>query len=45
MNSNYGKLNEEETMDQLDGVMEIEKPTTKLDNAIVEEVASRHSFY
>jgi hypothetical protein len=45
VNSNCGKLNEEETVHQLDDVMEIEQPTLKSGNATLEEVVSRHAFY
>jgi hypothetical protein len=44
MNSNYGKLNEEETMHQHDDVMEIEQ-LLESGNAPLEEGVSRHAFY
>ena len=44
VNSNCGKLNEEETMHQLEHVLAIEKLALEIGNATLEEVMIKHAF-
>jgi hypothetical protein len=43
-NFDYGKLNEEETMHQLEHVLAIEKLALEIGNATLEEVMIKHAF-
>jgi hypothetical protein len=45
VNSNYGTLNEDETVHQLDDVIKIETPASKPDIASMEEATNRDALY